>query len=59
MGCGCGKARMARPMGATPTVSTQSRQSTQAKIVTTTSPYATQQNQVPPHLQKTIQRRTV
>lgn len=59
MGCGCGKSKMARPIGATPTVGVQSRQSTQAKVVQTVSPYTTQQNKAPSHLQTTISRRTV
>lgn len=59
MGCGCGKAKMARPMGATPTVSPQTRQSAQAKVVSSVSPYTRQQNVVPEHLQKTLQRKTV
>jgi hypothetical protein len=59
MGCGCGKARVAKPMGATPTVSRATSQSTQAKVIGTSSPYTMQQNVAPAHLQKTISRRVV
>lgn len=57
MACGCGK-KVARPSGATPTVSIQTRQSTTARVVAASSPYSSQQNVAPAHLQPLL-RKTV
>ena len=53
---------MARPVGATPTPTVQQNgasQTTSTKVVSATSPYTTQQNKAPAHLQQAISRRTV
>lgn len=62
MACGCGKAKMARPAGSTPTPTVQQNgasQTSSAKVVAAASPYTTQQNKAPAHLQQAIARRTV
>ena len=58
MACGCGKSKMARPIGATPVVNSQTQQSVSARIVAPSSPYTTQQNKAPTYLQSSL-RRTV
>lgn len=60
MACGCGKGRMSRPSSSvvTPQPSAQSRQTSQATVITASTPYSKQANTAPAHLQNNL-RRTV